>query len=214
MLERFTWFKQSAFSWKGEELVLYIDPWGVTEGSPPADLLFLTHAHFDHFSPEDIERVRKSGTRIFAPTDVAAEIGGDVTAVSPGDSFEASGVKVQTVPAYNTREDRLDFHPMANGWVGYVLELAGATVYHAGDTDHLAELEAIEADLAFVPIGGTYTMDHTEAAGLVKAMVPKLAVPMHFAHVVGDPGDASAFREEAAPIPVEIMTPQVPFGSG
>lgn len=211
MLERFTWFKQSGYLWKDEGLAVYIDPWEVPDGSPPADLLFITHAHFDHFSPDDIERVRGDATRIFAPADVAAEIAGDVTPVAPGDSVEAMGVRGQAVPAYNFVEERLDFHPKANRWLGYILTMAGTDYYHAGDTDHFHELESVRADVAFVPIGGTYTMDVDEAAVFVKAMNPGLAVPMHYGHVegVGVRGDAERFRDAAAPVPVEILTPVV-----
>lgn len=210
MLERFTWFKQSAFRWQDGGLVVYIDPWGVT-GDVPADVVLITHAHFDHFQPEEIERVRKVGTKIVAPADVAEEISGDVTAVAPGDSLEVAGVKVQAVPAYNIAPDRLDKHPKANGWVGYVLELGGSTCYHAGDTDHLPELESVRTDIAFVPIGGTYTMDAREAGGLVRAMSPQIAVPMHFGFVVGSPSVAETFRRAAAPVPVEVLTPEHPF---
>lgn len=215
MLERFTWFKQSGYLWKDEGLALYIDPWEVPADAPPADLLFITHAHFDHFSPDDIERIRRDSTRIFAPHDVAAEIAGDVTPVAPGDTVEALGVRAQAVPAYNVAEVRLDFHPQANRWVGYVFTMGGADYYHAGDTDHLGELEGVRADVAFVPIGGTYTMDVTEAAGFVKVLEPKLAVPMHYGHVdgVGVRGDALRFRDAAEPVQVAILEPTVPQAS-
>ena len=210
MLERFTWFRQSAFRWRDEDLTVYIDPWGTT-GDPPADLILITHAHFDHFQIEEIERLLKPGTEIVAPADVAKEISGDVNAVGPGDSLEVAGVKVQAVPAYNIAPDRLDKHPKANNWVGFVLELGGSTYYHAGDTDHLPELESLRTDVAFVPIGGTYTMDAREAGGLVRALSPQLAVPMHFGFVVGSPSDAETFRTEAAPVRVEVLAPENPF---
>ena len=88
MLDRFTWFKQAAFLYRGEGFNLYIDPWGVTV-SEPADVVLLTHAHSDHFSLEDIEKIRKDDTQIFAPQDVAAELSGNVTPVAPGDSIQA-----------------------------------------------------------------------------------------------------------------------------
>lgn len=210
MLDRFTWFRQSAFRWEGEGLVLYIDPWGVT-GNVPADVILITHAHFDHFQPEEITRIRREDTRILAPTDVARELSGDVTAVAPGEAHEVAGLSIETVPAYNIVEERLDKHPKAKNWVGYVLELNGSTYYHAGDTDHLPELETVRTDVAFVPIGGTFTMDPREAGGLVRAMSPQLAVPMHFGFVVGSPSDADAFRKAAAPVPVEVLTPVNPF---
>jgi L-ascorbate metabolism protein UlaG (beta-lactamase superfamily) len=115
------------------------------------------------------------------------------------------------VPAYNIAEERLEMHPKANGWVGYVLQLGDTTYYHAGDTDHLTDLETISPQVAFVPIGGTFTMDASEAAGLIRIMSPQLAVPMHYGFVVGSPADAERFRQEADPVRVEILQPQVPF---
>jgi len=214
MLERFTWFKQAAFRWEGDGLTVYIDPWGIRDDDPPADVVFITHAHFDHFSQEDLERVRKEGTRFLAPHDVARELSGEVTPVAPGDSLEVRGIRVQVVPAYNVVEERLEFHPKANRWVGYVLELGGATYYHAGDTDHAPELSEVRADVAFLPIGGTYTMDPVEAGGLARAISPQLAVPMHYGFVVGSPSDADRFREAADPVKVEALTPVHPFERG
>jgi L-ascorbate metabolism protein UlaG (beta-lactamase superfamily) len=211
MLDRITWFRQAALRWTDDERVIYIDPWGTSPDDPPADVILLTHAHEDHFQPDEIERLRKDGTKIVAPHDVAASLSGDVTPVAPGESHEVAGVQFTTVPAYNTREEALQFHPQANRWVGYVLELGGATYYHAGDTDHAPELDSIAADVAFLPIGGYYTMDPDEAAGLARTMRPKLAVPMHYGFVVGSPSDGDRFRDAASPVPVEIMTPTNPF---
>jgi L-ascorbate metabolism protein UlaG (beta-lactamase superfamily) len=211
MLERFTWFKQAAFRWEGDGLTVYIDPWGIRDEDPPADVVFITHAHFDHFSQEDLERVRKEGTRFLAPHDVARELSGEVTPVAPGDSLEVRGIRVQVVPAYNVVEERLEFHPKANRWVGYVLELGANTYYHAGDTDHAPELSEVRADVAFLPIGGTYTMDPVEAGGLARAISPQLAVPMHYGFVIGSEADGERFAREAAPVRVEIMKPEHPF---
>lgn len=211
MLDSFTWFKQSAYRWDGDGATVYIDPWGVPEGAPEADVIFITHAHDDHFQPEEIRRLQKGDTQIVAPRDIAAELSGNVQAVGPGDTVEAGGIKAQAVPAYNIVEERLDMHPKSNGWVGYVLQLGDASYYHAGDTDHLPELESLGAQVAFVPIGGTYTMDVPQAAGLVRAMSPQLAVPMHYGYVVGTVEDAERFRTEADPVRVELLTPQEPF---
>jgi L-ascorbate metabolism protein UlaG (beta-lactamase superfamily) len=190
---------------------VYIDPWGVPEGAPEADVIFITHAHDDHFQPEEIQRLTKKDTQIVAPRDIAAELSGNVRPVAPGDTVEAGGIKGQAVPAYNIAEERLEMHPKANGWVGYVLQLGDTTYYHAGDTDHLTDLETISPQVAFVPIGGTFTMDASEAAGLIRIMSPQLAVPMHYGFVVGSPADAERFRQEADPVRVEILQPQVPF---
>ncbi|MGZ5306116.1 MAG: MBL fold metallo-hydrolase [Actinomycetota bacterium] len=211
MLEGITWFRQSAFRFTDGGRSIYIDPWGTDDAAPPADLILITHAHYDHLQPDEISRLSVAGAKIVAPHDVAAELSGDVTAVAPGESHQIAGVRFTTVPAYNTAEDRLEAHPKANRWVGYVLELPGGTYYHAGDTDHLSELDDVEADVAFLPIGGTYTMDAEEAAGLARSIEPRIAVPMHFGFVVGSPTDAERFRELAAPVAVQVFAPENPF---
>jgi L-ascorbate metabolism protein UlaG (beta-lactamase superfamily) len=211
MLERLTWFQQAAFRWRDDERTIYIDPWGTPEDAPPADVIVITHAHHDHFCADDIARLSTPSTKLVAPHDVAGELRGDVTAVAPGESHEVDGLRFTTVPAYNTREEALEFHPKSKRWVGYVLELGGRSYYHAGDTDDAEELRSVRSDVALVPIGGHFTMNAEEAAGLVRAMSPGLAVPMHYGFVVGSVGDADRFTEAAAPVPVETMVPTNPF---
>jgi L-ascorbate metabolism protein UlaG (beta-lactamase superfamily) len=211
VLERFTWFRQASMRYAGDGLTIYIDPWGTSPDDPKADLILITHAHFDHLQPSEIERLSSPRTKLVAPRDVARDLSGDVTAVAPGESHEVAGVRFETVPAYNVVEERLDMHPKRNAWVGYVLELDGRRYYHAGDTDALPELEALSADVAMVPIGGTYTMDYREAAGFVKAMDPGVAVPMHYGFVVCSPSHGDLFKKEARPVPVQLLDPVNPF---
>lgn len=216
MLDAFTWYQQSAFRWKGERLVLYIDPWGLGGDLPPADLVLITHAHGDHYSTDDLARIRAPKTVFVAPADVAKELSGNVRAVRPGERVDAAGLKLETVPAYNSKPDRLEAHPKKNNWVGYILTLDGRTYYHAGDTDHNPELEQIRTDVAFLPIGdGGFVMTVDEAAGLAKAMKPKLAVPMHFGFYpgVGVAGDGDRFKKAASPIEVTVMKPMNAFKS-
>ena len=145
MLERYTWFKQSAFLWSGAGgPTVYVDPWGVEATDPPADLILITHAHDDHFQPRDLERVTGPATRFVAPHDVAKELSGDVTPVRPGESHEVAGVRFTTVPAYNVvrgppgpRTRR-----RTTGW-GSCWSSTAVRYYHAGDTDHVPELESI-----------------------------------------------------------------------
>jgi L-ascorbate metabolism protein UlaG (beta-lactamase superfamily) len=210
VLEGVTWFRQSSFRWQGEGPVVYVDPWGVGD-DVRADLILITHAHHDHFQPHEIDRLRTPTTKLVAPRDVADELTGDVTPIEPGQVVEASGLKIEAVPAYNTAEERLDMHPKANGWVGYLFEFGGRSYYHAGDTDALPELESLDPDVAMVPIGGTYTMDWEEAAGFVKAMEPRMAVPMHYGFVVCSPSHAGRFKKAVAPVPVQVLEPTNPF---
>jgi len=215
MLDRFTWYKQSSYRWRGDDRVVYIDPWQITGDPEPADVIFLTHAHYDHYSPDDLGRLQKDDTQIVAPHDIAAELTGDVQAVAPGDAVEAGGVKAQAVPAYNTAEERLKSHPKSSNWVGYILELGGTSYYFSGDTDHLPELESVAAKVAFVCVGNeTFTMGPQEAADLVKVINPEIAVPNHYAFECGTTSDAEAFKEAAAPVRVEIMTPEHDFDLG
>jgi L-ascorbate metabolism protein UlaG (beta-lactamase superfamily) len=212
MLDAFTWYKQAAVRWQGG-ITIHVDPWGVPEGEPKADLVLITHAHFDHYSQEDVDRVVKQGTVIVAPHDVATECltSGDVRAVKPGESIEAAGIQVHAVPAYNHLPGRTDFHPRDNNWVGYVLDLGGTRTYFAGDTDHIPEMGDVKTDLAFIPVGGTYTMDVAEAAGAVKEIAPKTAVPYHFGFVVGTRSDGDEFVRAIAPIEGKVLTPVNPF---
>jgi L-ascorbate metabolism protein UlaG (beta-lactamase superfamily) len=216
MLENITWYKQSALRWKNERLVVYIDPWGLRGDLPPADLVLITHAHGDHYSNDDIKRVTGSKTTFVAPADVAKELSGNVKPVKPGERIDAAGVKIETVPAYNIDPARLQAHPKTNNWVGYLVSLGGTTYYHAGDTDHLPELEKVKTDVAFVPIGnGGFVMTVDEAAALVRAMKPKLAVPMHYGFYpgVGVPADGERFRVAAKGVEVKIMKPVNEFAN-
>jgi L-ascorbate metabolism protein UlaG (beta-lactamase superfamily) len=117
MLDRFTWFWQSGYRWAHQDMTVYIDPVNVPDDFEPGDAIFITHAHFDHFSQEDIDRIRKDDTVVVAPRDVAAEISGDVVAVAPGDRIDAKGIKGEALPAYNIVESRPGNHPKEKGWV-------------------------------------------------------------------------------------------------
>ena len=210
VLDRFRWLKNSSFLYDGD-IKIYFDPWGVLDGSPKADVIFVTHAHDDHFSAEDIEKVREQHTRIAATADVAKELSGNVEIVSPGDALELAGISVDVVPAYNSAPDRQNFHPQANGWVGYVFTLEGTRIYHAGDTDAIPEMEAIDCDIAFLPIGGTYTMTPEEAGDAVRKLGPKIVVPMHYGFVAGTPKDMERFGELVPDVTVRSFEPTNPF---
>jgi L-ascorbate metabolism protein UlaG (beta-lactamase superfamily) len=207
MHEKLTWYKQSAYKWKGGGITFYIDPWGVSR-EDPADVIFITHAHSDHYEPADIEKIRKSGTKFVAPRDVAEKLKGDVKAIKPGDSGEVGGIKFEAVPAYNTAPHRLQAHPKSNNWVGYILTLDGNRYWFSGDTDPNPDIEKIKTDVALVCIGGDpYVMNAVEAAGVVKKIRPQVAIPNHYGFVIGQQSDEETFAKEAAPVKVEILKP-------
>ena len=208
MLEKFTWYKQSAYKWKGEGVTVYIDPWGLTDKEEPADVVFITHEHADHFEPEDIAKIRKGTTQFVAPRDVAETLGGNVKAIRPGESLDVAGIKFETVPAYNTAPQRLQAHPKSNNWVGYILNLDGHRYWFSGDGDPNPDIEKIKTDVALICVGGDpYVMNAIEAAGVVKKIKPQLAVPNHYGFVVGVASDGETFAKEAAPVKVQIMKP-------
>ena len=206
VLDRFTWLKNSSFFYDGDTKV-YLDPWGVPDGAPQADVIFVTHPHDDHFSAADIEKVRGDHTRIATTADVAKELSGSVEIVSPGDALELAGISVDVVPAYNTAPDRQNFHPKANSWVGCVFTLEGTRIYHAGDTDAIPEMEAIDCDIAFLPIGGTYTMTAEEAVDAVRMLGPKIVVPMHYGFVAGTPEDMERFKALIPDVTIRTFEP-------
>jgi L-ascorbate metabolism protein UlaG (beta-lactamase superfamily) len=208
MLDDFTWFKQSSYLWTGQKIV-YIDPWEVRDDDPKADVVFITHAHFDHYSEPDLNKIVTERTVLVAPHDVAEQClkRGDVRAVRPGETIEAGGFSAEAIPAYNQREDRKDFHPRDNDWVGYIIDLGGTRYFFAGDTDHTKEVGDVRTDVAFLPIGGTYTMDIDEAIEAAKAIGPKLAVPCHFGFVVGSQKLGDQFVKAIAPIEGWVMKP-------
>ncbi|MEX0833540.1 MAG: MBL fold metallo-hydrolase [Actinomycetota bacterium] len=213
MLQGFTWFKNAGVLWQNGGLAVYFDPWGVS-GDPKADVIFISHPHYDHLVPEDIHKIRKEDTVVVGPKEAAEEVKGESIALAPEDSTEVKGVKIEAVPAYNFLDDRRRFHPKSKGWLGFVVDIGGTRVYHAGDTDHAPELDDVRADVALLPIGGTFTMSPPEAAGLAKAMSPEVVIPLHYGFVSGSQRDAEVFREEAAPLRVEILEPVRPWGEG
>ncbi len=177
--------------------VIYVDPYGFTTEPQDADLILVTHTHFDHFSPEDIVRVRKPHTAFAMPATGKGDFAKagftseDVAFLAPYEqAMPLPGIEVETVPAYNANKR---FHPKGNGWLGYVVDVDGTRVYIAGDTDDLPENREIDCDIALVPAGGTYTMDAREAAAFVNALKPAVAIPEHYGTVAGSADDGKTF---------------------
>jgi L-ascorbate metabolism protein UlaG (beta-lactamase superfamily) len=179
-----------------KEKVIYIDPFKIDKNYNDADIIFITHDHYDHYSEEDIDKVKKDNTIIVAPEELYKKIINQgfredfIIPVEPDESDIASDIQFETIPAYNTNKQ---FHPKGNNWLGYILEIDGIRYYIAGDTDITEENKQVKCDIAFVPVGGTYTMDFKEAAQLVNEIKPKIAVPIHYGSIVGKNQDATDF---------------------
>ena len=178
-----------------KEKVIYIDPFKIVDDCHDADIIFITHSHYDHYSEEDIKKIIKENTKIVVTEDLKENVNNitkseNVIIVKPNEKYYVDGINFETIPAYNTNKQ---FHPKHNNWVGYVIELNGLKYYIAGDTDITDENKQVKCDVAFVPVGGTYTMTAKEAADLVNIIKPKIAVPIHYGSVVGTKQDATDF---------------------
>ena len=176
--------------------IIYIDPFKIDKNYNDADIIFITHDHFDHYSEEDIDKVINENTTIIIPEEMLTKIlrkginKNAVITVESNKEYMVQGIKFETIPAYNTNKT---FHPKENDWVGYIITLDGIRYYIAGDTDITEENRKVKCDVAFVPVGGTYTMDFKEAAQLINEIQPNIAVPIHYGSVVGTKQDATDF---------------------
>ncbi len=186
------WLGHASFRIDAEGSVIYIDPWKLPSGAPKADIIFVTHSHYDHLSVEDIEKIRQEETLLIGPPDVTDALEGKTMTVEPGKTYPIRNMSVDTVRAYNLEKS---YHPKKNNWVGYVITLPdGTRVYHAGDTDAIPEMKNLEADFALLPCGGTYTMDGQAAGRAASSMNVKTVVPMHWGDIVGSRMDAEKLK--------------------
>ena len=211
MTERIEVFTQSSIRIRSDRWVVYVDPFRMRGEPHDADYVFITHDHYDHFSPEDLEKVCGEKTVLIVPetmeekAEAEAPAGIHIMTVQPGSVCWAGDLEFETVPAYNRIRP---FHPRKAGWVGYILNLDGQRIYVAGDTDATEEARQVHCDIALVPIGGTYTMNAKQAAALINAIKPALAIPTHYGSIVGTKADADVFRknvEEDITVSVRIQ---------
>jgi L-ascorbate metabolism protein UlaG (beta-lactamase superfamily) len=211
LLDALDWLGHSGFRIRVGGAVVYIDPYRVPEGSPPADLILITHGHYDHFSPQDVERLSTKRTWLLGPAAVAERVSGQVHSIAPGESLDdelVRGVYVSAVAAYNTSKRDPEgnvFHPRDAGWVGYEVTVWGERLYHSGDTDVIPEMDAVTGvDVALLPVSGTYVMTAHEAAEAARRIQPRVAVPMHWGSHIGTEADAREFADKAT-VPVRIL---------
>lgn len=189
ILSKIVWLGHDGFRIDASKTV-YIDPYQIPDG-PRADLILITHEHFDHCSPDDVAKIQQSGSVIITEKDSAAKFSGDVRVVSVGETVTVDDINIEAVPAYNTNKD---FHPKSKGWLGFIVEIDGVKVYHAGDTDFIPEMKDFKTDIALLPVSGTYVMTAEEAVEAALAINPKVAIPMHYGAIVGGAQDAENFK--------------------
>jgi L-ascorbate metabolism protein UlaG (beta-lactamase superfamily) len=188
------WLGHAGFKICHEDAVIYIDPWKLKDAPHDVILVLVSHSHYDHYSPEDIAKASGPDTKLIASADVVAKEKAGET-ITPGLTVDFGSVRVSGVAAYNPSKQ---FHPKANNWVGFVIEVGSKRIYYAGDTDLTDEMKSLkEIDIALLPVGGTYTMDAAEAAEATKYIMPKLAIPYHWGDIVGEQSDAEQFAKSA-----------------
>ena len=190
MVKNIHWLGHDSFRITGEKLI-YTDPFKIKKADT-ANIILVTHEHYDHCSPEDIKRLQGKDTVILAPADCASKLQGAVRVVKPGDRVEVLGIKIEVVPSYNTNKK---FHTKDRGWVGYIFTVNGQRIYLAGDTDRIPEMKSLKADIALLPVSGTYVMTADEAVEAALEIKPKVAIPMHYGSIVGSKEDAKKFME-------------------
>lgn len=192
-----SWLGHAGFKIKTDK-VIYIDPFQL-RSYEPADIIFITHEHYDHCSVDDIAKIVQSSTTIVTVADCQSKLSSlgfkEMVLVEPNKKYSVEEINFEAVPAYNTNKQ---FHPKENEWVGFIIEVNGKRVYHAGDTDFIPEMNSLKnIDIALVPVSGTYVMTAKEAVNAVDSFKPKTAIPMHYGAIVGDKSDAQKFKELA-----------------
>lgn len=193
MLDRLHWLGQAGFYIEAPEgRIIYFDPYQVKDNLPKADIILVSHEHFDHCSIEDIEKLAKADTVIIGPSVAVKGLSYQVEVLKPGEKVKVKDIQVEGIASYNLNKN---FHPKSAGNLGFIITVDNTRIYHAGDTDLIPEMKDIKADIALLPVGGTYTMDAREAASAANSINPKLAIPMHFGSVVGSLKDAQDFQK-------------------
>ena len=188
--DKIVWLGHDGFRIETDKII-YIDPFQISDG-PAADIILITHEHFDHCSPDDIAKIQKKETVIVTEKQSAKKLNGNIRTVKPNETVEVDGIKIDTLPSYNTDKD---FHPQSNEWLGFIVNVKGVRIYHTGDADFIPEMKDLKVDIALLPVSGTYVMDSNQAVEAAMAIQPKLAIPMHYGSIVGSEEDAKSFKE-------------------
>jgi len=199
---KLTWLGHDGFRIEDGQ-VIYIDPYEI-KGGAKADLILISHEHDDHCSIDDLKKVVTSNTVLVAHAQSKSKLSKlpakELRITKPGDKLIVGSVTVEAVPAYNTnkfREPGKLFHPREDGKLGFIVTVKGVRIYHAADTDHITEMKSMTPDIALLPVSGTYVMTAKEAAEAAASIKPKLAIPMHYASIVGSVKDAEEFKKLA-----------------
>ena len=206
------WYGHDTFT-LSNNITICIDPFKLTN-SISADLVLISHNHFDHLSEDDLSKVVNENTTIIAANECLSQLSKlnckETVGISPNDEKIIGGVKIIAVRAYNLDKINPDtekpFHPREDNKVGFIVTINGISIYHTGDSDVIPEMDDLQPDVLLVPVSGTYVMTASEAVTAVGKIKPKLAIPMHYGTIVGSEDDAKEFKTQVNSCEVQILT--------
>lgn len=204
------WLGHAGFKIVYQNTYIYIDPFQISENNEKANIILITHAHYDHCSIEDIKKIIQPSTIIVCGSDVQSKlgkVGNNIKSriIEPGKKETINEAIINAIPAYNLGKP---FHPQDNSWMGYIIEINGAKIYHSGDTDLIPEMKTVQTDIALLPVGGTYTMTAQQAVEAASIIKPKLAIPMHYGSIIGSKADAERFVKECNEKNIQAQIPE------
>ena len=185
---------------------LYFDPFQIEDNFKDADIIFITHNHYDHFDIESINKVKNEKTIVVAPKSMKDDIDvidfKEYIYLEPNEETSIDNISIKSIPAYNNDKQ---FHPRNNNWLGYIVSYNNVTYYIPGDTDKTKESESVRCDIAFVPIGGHFTMDVDEATELIKTINPKIVIPIHYGTIIGNINDGNRLKDSLKNTSIEVV---------
>lgn len=196
IVKNIKWFGHASLLIKLDNKNIYIDPWKIKDSSHKADIILVTHLHFDHYSEDDIKKISTQKTILYSSVDVISKASvKNKKVIKPFEKLKIDNIEIEGFPAYNTNKD---FHPKKNNWLGFIINYGNTKIYIAGDSDVIEEAKKLSVDIAILPIGGTYTMNEKEAAELVNTIKPKVVIPIHWGDIVGSTQNLENFKNSVS----------------
>jgi len=206
------WHGHDTFSVESD-VRIFFDPYKLSKQSE-ADLILISHDHFDHLSLEDLQKISTTKTTIVAAKECVNKITGiafkEKMGIAPGEEKTVNGIRIRAISAYNidkiNHDTKKPFHPKEDNKIGFLVNINGIVIYHTGDSDLIPEMFNLRPDILLIPVSGTYVMTNKEAAKATEIIKPKIAIPMHYGTIVGTERDATEFKNLVKSCEVQILT--------
>lgn len=202
IIDDIKWLGHSSILIKAGEKNIFIDPCKLKNFDDKADIILITHPHYDHYSEDDIKKISFDGTVLYSCKEVILQTTvKNKVMIEPYEEVKNEDIKIKAFPAYNINKD---FHPKKNKWIGFIIDYLNTKIYISGDTDFTDDMKQLKADIAIVPVGGTYTMTEHEAADFINTIKPEFAIPIHWGDIVGTRENTESFKSLVKP-PTEVI---------